>query len=233
MENKVAVVTGGARGIGKAICDNFKREGWAVACIDLLENDYFTGDIANEAVLRAFANKVIADFGKVDCLVNNACLSRGGLENCSYDDFNYVLKVGVSAPFMLAKLFMNHFAPGASVINISSTRHLMSQPNTESYTAAKGAISALTHAMAVTLAGRARVNTISPGWIDTRGTTFSQPDRAQHPVGRVGVPQDIVNAVMFLCGEKSSFITGQNITVDGGITKLMIYHGDRGWEYKG
>lgn len=228
---KVAVVTGGARGIGKALCQGFQHQGARVCTIDLLPNDYFVGDMADEAVLKAFADKVIAEHGAIDYLVNNACLSKGGLETCSYDDFLYVLRVGVAAPFMLTRLFMDHLNPGASIVNISSTRYLMSQANTESYTAAKGGITSLTHAMAVTLAGKARVNTISPGWIDTSGSTFARPDMTQHPAGRVGTPDDIVNVVMFLCDDKSSFITGQNITVDGGMTKLMIYHNDLGWTY--
>ena len=231
-KHKVAVITGGARGIGKAICDEFKKRGVSVCVIDLLDNDYFVGDIASESVLRAFADKVIAEYNKIDFLINNACLSKGGLETCSYDDFDYVLRVGVAAPFMLTKLFMEHLNDGASIVNISSTRYLMSQANTESYTAAKGGITSLTHAMAVTLAGKARVNSISPGWIDTKNSQFSGADNTQHPVGRVGVPADIVNAVMFLCDEKSGFITGQNITVDGGMTKLMIYHNDYGWKYE-
>jgi len=229
---KVAVVTGGAQGIGKAICEAFAREGVVVCTIDVKPNGYFVGDIADEAVLRRFAAKVIADYGAVDYLINNACLSRGGLKTCSYDDFNYVLRVGVSAPFLLTQLLSDHFNAGASVVNISSTRHLMSQSDTESYTAAKGGISALTHAMAVTLAGRARVNAISPGWIDTAGASFEGADASQHLVGRVGTPADIVHAVMFLCDPKSGFITGQNITVDGGMTKLMVYHNDFGWTYK-
>jgi NAD(P)-dependent dehydrogenase (short-subunit alcohol dehydrogenase family) len=228
---KVAVVTGGAQGIGRAICEAFTEQGVAVCCIDIKDNDYFVGDIADPAVLRAFAAKVIADHGSIDYLINNACLSRGGLAGCSYDDFNYVLRVGVAAPFLLTQLFMAHFNAEASIVNISSTRQLMSQPNTESYTAAKGGIGALTHAMAITLAGTARVNAISPGWIDTRGGRIEGPDASQHPAGRVGNPADIVNAVMFLCDPRSSFITGQNITVDGGMTRLMIYHGDHGWRF--
>jgi NAD(P)-dependent dehydrogenase (short-subunit alcohol dehydrogenase family) len=228
---KVVVVTGGAQGIGKAICNAFAAQGAVVCSIDVLDNDYFVGDIADEKVVRRFADKVIVEHGKVDFLINNACLTRGGLTNCSYDDFNYVLRVGVAAPFLLAQLFMKHFNTPASIVNISSTRYLMSQANTESYTAAKGGITALTHAMAVTLAGIARVNSISPGWIDTTGKQFTGPDESQHPVGRVGVPADIVNATLFLCDQKSSFITGQNITVDGGMTKLMIYHDDHGWTY--
>ena len=230
-KQKVAVVTGGAQGIGKAICEAFIAQGAAVCTIDVQDNDYFVGDIANEQVLRQFAAKVIAEHGAIDSLINNACLSQGGLNTCSYTDFNYVLRVGVAAPFLLTQLFMHHFNPGASVVNIASTRHQMSQANTESYTAAKGGITALTHAMAITLAGKARVNTISPGWIDTSGKQFTGSDALQHPVGRVGVPADIVHAVLFLCDEKSSFITGQNLTVDGGMTKLMIYHDDCGWKY--
>lgn len=232
-KQKVAVVTGGGRGIGKAICDAFVAQGTLVCTIDVLGNNYFVGDIADEQVLRAFAAKVIGEHGAIDFLINNACLSRGGLNSCSFDDFNYVLRVGVAAPFLLTQLFMEHFNTPASIVNISSTRHLMSQANTESYTAAKGGITALTHAMAVTLAGKARVNSISPGWIDTAGKRFEGPDASQHPVGRVGEPADIVHAVMFLCDQRSGFITGQDITVDGGMTKLMIYHGDCGWTYNG
>jgi NAD(P)-dependent dehydrogenase (short-subunit alcohol dehydrogenase family) len=230
-ENKVAVVTGGAQGIGKAICDAFAEQGVSVCTIDLQDNDYFVGDIADEQTLRQFASRVISDYGRIDYLINNACLSRGGLDTCSGDDFNYVLRVGVTAPFLLTRLFREHFNSGASIVNISSSRHLMSQADTESYTAAKGGITALTHAMAVTLAGKARVNAISPGWIDTTGTTFSGPDAEQHPVGRVGHPADIVHAVLFLCDPKNGFITGQNITIDGGMTKLMVYHNDFGWTY--
>ena len=231
VNQKVAVVTGGAQGIGKAICEAFREQGALVCTIDLKDNDYFVGDIAEEKVLRAFASKVIADYGAVDYLINNACLSRGGLNSCSYADFNYVLRVGISAPFFLSQLFMGHFNSAASIVNISSTRSLMSQADTESYTAAKGGIQALTHAMAITLAGKARVNSISPGWIDTAGKSYEGPDASQHPVGRVGTPSDIVHAVMFLCDPKSGFITGQNITVDGGMTKQMIYHNDFGWAY--
>lgn len=229
---KVAVVTGGAQGIGRAICEAFAREGIEVCTIDVQDNDYFVGDIADERVLEAFASKVIAEHGAIDYLINNACLSRGGLNSCSYEDFNYVLRVGVSAPFRLTQLFRNHLNPGASIVNISSTRQRMSQADTESYTAAKGGISALTHAMAVTLAGKARVNAISPGWIDTTGTEFTGADASQHPAGRVGRPEDIANAVLFLCDPKNSFITGQDLTVDGGMTRQMIYHDDAGWQFQ-
>lgn len=230
-KSSVAVVTGGARGIGRAVCEAFRDQGTAVCTVDVVENDYFIGDIADEEILRQFAAKVIGEYGTIDYLINNACLSKGGLSSCSYDDFNYVLRVGVSAPFLLTQLFENHFSQTASIVNISSTRSLMSQADTESYSAAKGAISALTHAMAVSLAGKVRVNSISPGWIDTGGNEYKGADATQHPVGRVGKPMDIVNTVMFLCDPANSFITGQDIVVDGGMTKQMIYHDDQGWQY--
>ena len=106
----------------------------------------------------------------------------------------------------------------------------MSQPQTESYTAAKGGISALTHALAVSLSGKVRVNSISPGWIDTSYKVYEGPDAIQQPAGRVGNPRDIANTVLFLCSGKAGFITGENICVDGGMTKLMVYHGDNGWK---
>lgn len=229
--NKVAVITGGAGGIGKTICEEFKREDAQVCVIDKQPNDYFTGDIANDEDLRAFADKVIKQYGHVDYLINNACLSMGGIDNCSYEDFNYVLRVGVSAPFMLTKLFLNNFNKNAAIVNISSSRDRMSQPNTESYTAAKGGISALTHALAVSLSGKVRVNSISPGWIDTTNSEFHGSDMLQHPAGRVGNPLDIANMVLFLCSDKAGFITGENITIDGGMTRHMIYHNDFGWTY--
>ncbi len=229
-QNKVAVITGGARGIGKTIAEEFRKNGAVVCIIDQIPNDYFTGDIAEESVLFAFQQKVIADYGHIDFLINNAMLSKGGINNCSFDDFNYALRVGVSAPYVLAKLFRSHFAAGGCIVNISSSRDRMSQPNTESYTAAKGGIAALTHALAVSLSGEVRVNSVSPGWIDTESAEYCGADAMQHPVGRVGNPLDIANAVLFLCSDKAGFITGENICVDGGMTKQMIYHGDFGWE---
>ena len=198
--------------------------------IDLLENDYFVGDLADQTVLDAFADKVIADYGRVDVLVNNALPLMKGIDECTYEQFNYALRVGVTAPFYLTKRFAPYFAPGASVINISSSRDRMSQPQTESYAAAKGGISALTHALAVSLAGKVRVNSISPGWIDTDFTVYDGADAVQHPAGRVGNPLDIANMVLFLCSDKAGFITGENICIDGGMTRQMIYHNDFGWK---
>ncbi len=228
-ENKVIVVTGGKKGIGRCICEQFRKEGAVVCDIDILPGGYFCGDIAEQTVLETFAQQVISEYGKVDVLVNNALPITRGLDNCSYEDFNYALRVGVSAPFYLSKLFAPHFSQGASIINISSSRDRMSQPQTESYTAAKGGIAALTHALAVSLAGRVRVNSISPGWIDTAYTLYTGPDATQQPAGRVGNPMDIANMVLFLASGKAGFITGENICIDGGQTRQMIYHGDWGW----
>lgn len=232
-ENKVAVVTGGAKGIGKAIAREFRKAGAEVCVIDLLPNDYFVGDLADRAVLEEFARKVIADHSHVDYLINNALPLMKGIGECSYEEFNYALRVGVTAPFYLTKLFAPHFAPRAAVVNISSSRDRMSQPQTESYTAAKGGISALTHALAVSLAGRVRVNSISPGWIETGDAVWTGPDAAQQPAGRVGTPLDIASMVLFLCSDKAGFITGENICIDGGMTRQMIYHNDFGWTLQG
>ena len=232
-DGKVAVITGGARGIGRAVADAFLREGAAVHIIDKQPGDWFTGDVSDKETLERFAAAVIEKSGHVDCLVNNALPLMKGIDACSYDDFQYALAVGVTAPFYLTKLFAPHFNDGAAVVNLASSRDRMSQPQTESYTAAKGGIAALTHAMAVSLAGKARVNSISPGWINTTGSDITGPDAAQQPVGRVGKPEDIAEMALFLCSDKAGFITGENICIDGGMTKLMIYHGEHGWEYHG
>lgn len=231
--NKVAVVTGGAKGIGRAIAQEFRKAGAAVCVIDLLPNEYFVGDVSDQAVLETFARKVIAEHGHVDYLINNALPLMKGIDACSWEEFNYALRVGVTAPFYLTKLFAPHFAPGAAVVNISSSRDRMSQPQTESYTAAKGGISALTHALAVSLAGKVRVNSISPGWIETGDTVWTGPDADQQPAGRVGDPLDIAHMVLFLCSDKAGFITGENICIDGGMTRQMIYHNDFGWTFQG
>ncbi len=229
---KTAVITGGAHGIGKAIADAFRAEGASVFIIDVRPGDWFVGDISDPHVLERFAEYVISRSGQVDYLINNAPPRMKGIRECSWEDFSQALAVGVTAPFYLTKLLTPHFAPGAAVVNISSSRDRMSQPQTESYTAAKGGIAALTHALAISLAGKARVNSISPGWIDTASSGIAGADALQQPVGRVGKPEDIAEMALFLCSEKAGFITGENICIDGGMTRLMVYHGEHGWNYQ-
>lgn len=255
--NRIIVVTGGAAGIGRCIVEHFAAEGDRVYFIDnnreatltQVERMHrqmhavtgFVGDVAEKQALEDFAQLVLDEQPQgIHCLINNACLMHGGiLEGCDYEDFLYIQRVGVAAPYLLAKLFKNHFRGIGSIVNISSTRVFQSQPNTESYTAAKGGITALTHALAVSLAGIARVNSVAPGWIDTGSyhnkdaymTTYSEGDTAQHPSRRVGEPADITRVVAFLCDDRNSFINGENITVDGGMSRLMVYHNDYGWTY--
>ena len=229
-KDKVAVVTGGARGIGSRIAERLRNEGALVEIIDKTDGDWFVGDIADKKVIEDFAGHVIAKHGRVDILVNNALPLMKGIEDCSWEEFLYAQKVGVCAPFYLSKLFKDYFPQHSSIINISSSRDRMSQPQTESYTAAKGGISSLTHALAMSLAPKVRVNSISPGWIDTTGYDSAEEDRIQQPVGRIGSTDDIASMVLFLCSDEAGFITGENIVIDGGMTHQMIYHGDHGWK---
>lgn len=232
-KDKIVVITGGAHGIGKATKEAFEAEGAIVEVIDIVDGEHYVGDISKKKTLESFAGYVIDKHGKVDYLINNALPIMRGIDQCSYEEFEYAMAVGVTAPFYLSKLFYEHFADGACIINMSSSRDRMSQTQTESYTAAKGGIAALTHALAVSLAGKVRVNSISPGWIETGDIVYEGPDAAQQLVGRVGNPTDITNMILFLCSDKAGFITGENICIDGGMTKQMIYHDEHGWKYEG
>ena len=228
-KEKVVVITGGAKGIGKCIAEEFSACGAYVYVIDKEKGEHFVGDLSQKDVLEAFASEILSKHDRVDYIIKKAPPMMKGIDECTYEDFQDALSVGVTAPFYLVKLLKDHLAKGASVVNISSSRDRMSQPQTESYTAAKGAIAALTHALAVSLAGKARVNSKAPGWINTTQEKYDGADALQQPVGRVGNPMDIVNMVMFLCSDKAGFITGENICIDGGMTKQMIYHGDHSW----
>ena len=229
-KNKVCVITGGSHGIGKAIKEEFEKENAKCYVIDIADGNHYVGDISDKETLEDFVKYVIDKEGKIDFLINNAPPLNKGIDECSYEEFNKALAVGVTAPFYLSKLFAPYFNSGAVIINISSSRDRMSQPQTESYTASKGAIFALTHALAMSLAHKVRVNSISPGWIDTSNQVFEKSDINQHPAGKVGTPKDIANMVLFLCSDKASFITGENICIDGGMTRQMIYHNDFNWK---
>ena len=231
-QDKVVVITGGAAGIGKCMAEEFEKAGAKICVIDKADGNHYVGDISDKAVLEAFAKDVIIKHGHVDVLINNALPIMRGIQECSYEEFQYALAVGVTAPFYLSKLLAPYMPQGSCILNLSSSRDRMSQPQTESYTAAKGGIAALTHAMAVSFAGKIRVNSISPGWIDTAYTVYEGPDAYQQPAGRVGNPMDIANMALFLASDKAGFITGENICIDGGQTRLMIYHGDHGWTLK-
>ena len=230
-KGKTAVITGGAHGIGATTAKLFQEAGASVEIIDIQPGDWYVGDVGNKETLEQFADYLIQKYGTIDFLVNNALPVMKGIDTCSYEEFMNALAVGVTAPYYLTKLLKDHFSEGASIVNISSSRDRMSQPQTESYTAAKGAIASLTHALAISLGPHVRVNSISPGWIDTRNGNYQGPDALQQPVGRVGKPEDIANMILYLCSDKAGFITGENIVIDGGMTHLMIYHDDHGWQY--
>lgn len=227
--DKIAVITGGCHGIGLAAARAFRREGAVPVVIDVNPGADFVGDVGDRETLERFADRIKEKYGRVDFLINNAPPVMRGIDDCTYEEFERALRVGVTAPFYLTKLLLPLFPAGSAVVNISSSRDRQSQPQTESYTAAKGGIAALTHAMAVSLGPKIRVNSVSPGWIDTEYRVYDGPDALQQPAGRVGNPDDIAELILFLCSEKAGFITGENICADGGMTKLMIYHGDHGW----
>jgi NAD(P)-dependent dehydrogenase (short-subunit alcohol dehydrogenase family) len=248
-EPRVAIVTGGAQGIGMAITQHLYAEGWRVMVADCDEEagqelveelavpewvDFIPTDVSDVEQARTMVEETAASFGGIDLLVNNAGFGFGKpITELSLDDWNRVLGTNLTGSFLCAKYAVPYLRERDGVIvNIASTRALMSEPHTEAYAASKGGLVALTHALAASLGPAVRVNCISPGWIDTsawkkhsarRSPVLTPEDHAQHLVGRVGTPEDIAALVSFLASPHSGFITGQNIVIDGGMTKKMIY----------
>lgn len=231
-KDKRYIVTGGASGIGKCITETLQKEGASVEIIDIVKGDYFVGDLSNRSDLNHFIDYIRSKHTSIDGIIHCALPITVGIREGRYEDFENALAVGAIAPFFLTQQLVDMFSPSASIILMSSTRAHMSQPQSESYAAAKGATESLVHAMAASLAGRVRVNGIAPGWIDTHQSDLSDSDRNQHSVKRVGTPNDIAQAVLFLMSDNATFINGQILTIDGGMTKTMVYHGDYGWSYK-
>lgn len=236
---KVALVTGAAHGIGRASVRKLLDEGWNVGALDLAAKDLagafakqsrrvltIEGDVGDEATVKRAITATIERFGQLDAVVSNAgIMIRKPLRQLTVAEWRRVLDVNLTAAFLLAKAAERPLRQtGGAFVSIASTRAQMSEPDTEAYSASKGGLVALTHALAMSLAP-VRVNCISPGWIATRDyNKLRRKDHAQHPAGRVGRPEDAAELIAWLLdGERSGFVTGANFTIDGGMTRKMIY----------
>jgi NAD(P)-dependent dehydrogenase (short-subunit alcohol dehydrogenase family) len=240
MNQRLALVTGGAQGIGKAIAIAFLKEGYIVVIVDQdkragkqsqheLQNFgeilFLHGDVGKENEVKKIIQFIVKKYARIDMLVNNAgIMKRKALEKLTLKEWQKVLDTNLTSTFLFSRYCAKFLrkAKGA-IVNITSTRALMSEANTEAYSATKGGIVGITHAMAISLGPDIRVNCISPGWIETQKTKLSKEDHEQHPAGRVGMPEDIAYMVAYLCSDKAGFITGANFVVDGGMTRKMIY----------
>ena len=245
----IALVTGGAQGIGRAVTQHFLQQGGGVVAVDtdaeagaelvtayrdLGKLHFIQADVSREAEVEKIVKETLEQFGSLNVLVNNAGISANKpVTELSLDEWNRVIGTNLTGYFLLAKHAAPHLkqARGA-IVNVASSRALMSEADTEAYSASKGGVVALTHALAISLGPAVRVNAVSPGWIEVRDwqkqaereePQHREVDKEQHPVGRVGTPEDIAEMIYFLASEKSGFVTGQNIVVDGGMTKKMIY----------
>jgi NAD(P)-dependent dehydrogenase (short-subunit alcohol dehydrogenase family) len=251
LAGKVVLVTGGGQGIGKAIARRMLQDGAAVVIAELDEDagretqaeysslgriSFVRTDVADESSARNAVAKTLEWLSRLDVLVNNAGIANPHatqLEGLSLAEWNRVLGTNLGGVFLMSK----HAAPalrqrGGCIVNIASTRALQSEPNTEAYSAAKGGVVALTHALAISLGPAVRVNSVSPGWIDVsawkkqarrKTEVLRKIDHVQHPVGRVGRPEDVASIVAWLTSDEAGFVTGQNFVADGGMTRKMIY----------
>ena len=245
----IALVTGGAQGIGRAVTRHFLQQGGSVVAVDvdaeageelvstyrdLGKLHFVRADVSQEAEVEKVVAETLEQFGSLDVLVSNAGVSANKpVTELSLDEWNQVIGTNLTGYFLMAK----HAAPHlkkvqGAIVNVASSRALMSEANTEAYSASKGGVVALTHALAISLGSAVRVNAVSPGWIEVREwrkeaereePRHREVDKKQHPVGRVGAPEDVAEMIYFLASEKSGFVTGQNIVIDGGMTKKMIY----------
>lgn len=248
-EKKVAIVTGAGRGIGLAIAKRFTEMDVSVICAEIdegLEDNlrrkiphgdvhFIHTDVSDERSVKELVERTARVHGKIDFLVNNAAIARphyGNVLDLDVEAFERVVDVNLKGAFMMSRYAGVHLKQSrGAIVNIASTRSLMSEANSEPYAASKAGLVGLTHAMAISLGPEVRVNCISPGWIvtdeympeDEGETKLSEADHKQHPAGRVGYPEDVAEMAAYLCSDKAGFITGQNFVIDGGMTKKMIY----------
>ncbi|MBE3599685.1 MAG: glucose 1-dehydrogenase [Limnochordaceae bacterium] len=250
MRGKLALVTGAGEGIGRAIAMRLGEAGAAVAVVEIdadsakdaeaelrehgVDAMAVVADVGDPAQARRAVDQALARWHRLDILVNNAGIGiHAPFEEITVEQWDRVLAVNLRAPFILAQASAPHLRRArGSIVNIASTRAFMSEPNTEPYSASKGGLVALTHALAITLGPHVRVNCISPGWIETslwrrrdrrRSPELRHVDHAQHPVGRVGRPEDVAAACLFLVSDDAGFMTGANVVLDGGMTVKMLY----------
>jgi len=225
-------VTGGARGIGRAIALALAGRGYRVAIADLdaaaarkLPLQFLRCDVASEPSVRACVRAAVKRFGRLDALVNNAGIASphaAPVDKLPLAEWKRLIGVNLTGAFLMAKHAAPHLrAAHGAIVNIASTRALQSEPDTEAYAASKGGLVALSHALAMSLGPRVRVNCVSPGWI--AHAKVRKKDHAQHPVGRVGRDEDVAGLVAYLLSDAAGFVTGQNFVIDGGMTRKMIY----------
>ncbi|MCI0498658.1 MAG: SDR family oxidoreductase [Planctomycetales bacterium] len=245
--HRTAIITGAGRGIGLCIAQLFLKAGANVviaehsaelqssaeAFLNAPDKFFFSAtDVASESSVQSMAEDAVRRFGRIDFLIHNAATAcNQPMDRLTWEQWQAVLAVNLSGAFLCAKHCKEQLEKNrGAIVNIASTRALMSEPNTEAYSASKGGLVALTRALSISLAPKVRVNCISPGWIVTdayqhgcQHTKLSAQDHAQHPAGRVGRPEDVAEMVLYLCSDKAGFVTGQNIVIDGGMTTKMIY----------